>query len=98
MISADMRHYNYFTLGAVDDYGQEVLPSADGTPEGSVKMAIYPSSVAVQDNINYKDANYIGLTQAAIDDSYLIVYEGERLKVLTVMNAGRFKQVYLKQI
>jgi hypothetical protein len=96
MIAADMRYYDYFTLGAVNDYGQEVLPSADDVPEGKVKMAIYTSSITVQDNINFKDANFIGLTKMEIDDSYIIKYGEDKLKVLTVIPAGRFKQVFLK--
>ena len=96
MINADMRLYNYFTLGADNGYGQPAIPGDDAIPEGQIKMAINISSQSIQDNINYKDAQYVGLTHANIDDKYIIEYEGERLKVLYVNPKGRMKQVFLK--
>lgn len=93
MINADMRLYNYFTYGTDDDYGQPALsPEAKGT----VKMAIYTTSQATQDNINYSNALYVALTHdKAVNDTYVIEYEGERLKVLYVQNKGKYRQVFL---
>jgi hypothetical protein len=96
MIKSDMRLYNYFTIGDKNEYGQATIPDTNGTPEGQVKMAIYISSQNVQDNINYRDCNYIGLTKAAIDDSYIIKYGKEDLKVLYINPKGTYKQVFLK--
>lgn len=98
MISTDMREYDYFTLGAKDSYGQDVMPKEGDTPIGQVKMAINISSQAVSENINYKDCNYIGLTQAKVDDTYIIVYGEERLKVLYVNPKGRYTQVFMSKI
>ena len=95
MINVDMRTYDYFTFGAKDAYGQDVLSD---TAQGTIKMAIYSTSTSVQDNINYTDCNYIGLTTAQLDDSYVIQYETEKLKVQYVQPRGRFKQVFLKKI
>jgi hypothetical protein len=95
MINAAMKTYNYFTFGAEDDYGQSRLSD---TVQGSIKIAIYNTSTSVQDNINYKDCNYIGLTMAPVDDSYVIEYGNEKLKVQYVQPGGRFKQVFMKQI
>lgn len=95
MINVAMRTYNYFTIGAADDYGQERLSD---TPQGSVKMAIYHTNTSVQDNINYSDCNYIGLTMALLDDSHVIEYGTEKLKVQYVHPKGRFKQVFMKKI
>ena len=95
MINADMRLYDYFTLDEDDGYGQPVISDV---PVGQIKMAINISSQSVQDNINYKDANYIGLTHANVDDTYIIQYGNERLKVLYVNPKGRFKQVFLKEM
>ena len=92
MINADMRLYNYFSLGAQDEYGQQVLSDE---PVGQVKMAINISSQAIQDNINYAGATYVGLTHAKVDDTYVIEYEGERLKVLYVNPKGRLNQVFM---
>ena len=92
MINANMRNYDYFTLGAVDAYGQ---PQVDAEPKGTIKMAIYISSQSIQDNVNYQDCNYIGLTQAKVDDTYIIKYNNELLKVLYVNPQGRYKQVFL---
>jgi hypothetical protein len=93
MINADMRLYNYFTYVDSDGYGQTALTEE---PVGEVKMAINISSQATQDNILYKDCSYIGLTHAPIDDSFVIQYGDEKLKVLYVNPKGRFKQVFLK--
>lgn len=92
MINADMRLYNYFTLGAQDEYGQQVLSDE---PVGQVKMAINISSQAIQDNINYAGATYVGLTRAKVDDTYVIEYGEERLKVLYVNPKGRLNQVFM---
>lgn len=98
MINTDMRLYNYFTIGIADGYGQPQMPGADAAPEGEIKMAINISSQSAQDNINFKDCNYIGLTHADVDDTYIIQYGTERLKVLYVNPKGRLKQVFMKQI
>jgi hypothetical protein len=95
MINTAMRTYNYFTFGEADDYGQERLSD---TAQGSIKMAIYNTGTSVQDNIKYKDCDYIGLTMAQLDDSYVIEYGDEKLKVKYVQPGGRFKQVFMKQI
>jgi len=97
MINTNMRLYDYFTLGPVV-MGQPQLPSADAEPEGQIKMAINISNQSVQDNINYKDAQYVGLTHAEVDDTYIIQYEDERLKVLYINDKGRLKQVFMKAL
>lgn len=61
-------------------------------------MAIYITSQQIQDNINYKGANYMGLTHSLLDDSYVINYNGTKLKVLYVNPQGRMKQVFLAAI
>lgn len=95
MINADFRLYNYFTFGEDDGYGQPTLSDA---PVGQVKMAINITSQSIQDNINYKDAQYIGLTHAEVDDTYVIEYGNGRLKVLYVNPKGRYNQVFLKEM
>lgn len=98
MINADMRSYNYFTIGEKDAYGQPQMPGADTTPDGQIKMAINTSSQSIQDNIKYKDCSYIGLTHAEVKDTYVIEYGKERLKVLYVNTKGRLNQVFMKEI
>lgn len=95
MIATEMRIYNYFTLGEKNEYGQRTIST---TPTGTIKMAINLSSQSIQDNINYKDCRYVGLTHANVDDTYIIEYGNERLKVLYVNPKGRMKQVFLAQI
>jgi hypothetical protein len=98
MINANMRFYNYFTIGDKDAYGQATLPQLKDEPIGKIKIAIYESSQSVQDNINYRDCNYVGLTLNNIDDKMIIAYGKKRLKVLTVNSQGRYKQVFLKEV
>ncbi len=90
-----MKTYSYFTFGNDDAYGQ---PQLSKEPVGEIKIAIYTTSQAVQDNINYKSANYIGLTNAEIDDTYVIAFGEERLKVSYVHPKGRYKQAFLVKI
>lgn len=102
MINADMRLYDYFTFSGADAYGQQTLiKDEDGNPavQGSIKIAIHSTSEAIQDNINYKDSSYIGLTHdKTINDSFVIQYGEEKLKVLYVNPRGKLKQVFLKKI
>ena len=95
MINADMRLYDYFTFGDDDGYGSPTLSSE---PTGQIKMVINISSQSTQDNINYKDCKYVGLTHANVRDTYVIVYGEERLKVLYVNPKGRYNQVFLKEM
>ena len=95
MIVADIRSYEYFTFGDSNGYGQQELSE---TAQGTIKMAVNLTSQSVQENINYKNASYIGLTQAAIDDSYVIQFGDKKLKVLYVQPKGRFKQVFMGEM
>lgn len=94
MINCDMRYYDYFTFGEKNAYGQQQL-SKD--IQGTIKIAIFTSTQSIQDNINYKQAAYIGLTNEAINDSFVIKYGEKLLKVLYVNPKGRLKQVYLAE-
>lgn len=94
MINANMREYDYFTIGEVDAYGQQKI---SGEKQGTVKMAISISSQTVQDNILYQGCTYMGLTHdAGVNDAYVIQYGKERLKVLYVSPQGRFRQVFMQ--
>lgn len=95
MINADMRWYDYFTLDGDNGYGQ---PQLSEEVTGSVKMAINLSSQSIQDHILYEDAAYIGLTLAQLDDTCVIQYGNEKLKVLYVNPKGRYKLVYMKRM
>ena len=95
MINVDMRLYDYFTFGENNEYGQAQLSKE---PQGKIKMAIYISSQSVQDNINYKDCKYIGLTNSLLDDSYVIQYGDAKLKVMYINPKGRVKQVFLTEL
>ncbi len=96
MINANMRTYDYYTYGDVDGYGQ---PQLSEEIKGSVKMAINITSQSIQSNIKYKDCSYMGLTHdTSIDDTYVIQYGEEKLKVLYVNPMGRFKQVFMRAL
>jgi hypothetical protein len=95
MINAEMRTYNYYLFQERNEYGQETLTEQ---PQGAITMAIFLLNQSVTDNIKYKDASYIGLTMAAIDDSFVIEYGEKKLKVLTVTLQGRYKQCFLSEI
>lgn len=96
MINVDRKDYDYFLLGVKNAYGQQTLPGKDAIPNGKINMAIYTTSQAIQDNILYKDSQYIGLTNNDINDTYIIQYGDKRLKVLYVLPIKkRYTQVFL---
>lgn len=92
MINPEMRQYAYYRYGDENGYGQSTLSEK---PLGKVKMTINIASQTIQDNILYKDAEYVGLTHARVDDSFVIDYQGKRLKVLYVNPKGRLNQVFM---
>ena len=95
MINVNMRSYNYFALDGRDAYG---MPGLSDEVQGTIKMAIYISSQSVQDNINYKDCKYVGLTtNKSVNDKMVIQYGDEKLKVQYVNPQGRFVQVFLNE-
>lgn len=96
MVNALMRSYDYFAFGELNEYGQ---PQLSKEPKGKVKLSISLSSQSIQDNINYKDANYVGLTfSSLLDDQCVIQYGKEKLKVLYVNPFGRMNQIFLKRM
>lgn len=94
MINTDMRTYNYFTFGEKNEYGEAVLSE---NPQGTVNMSINSVSQNISDNPNYADATYIGLTRAQVNNTYVIDYDGVKLKVLYVNPRGRMKQVFMAE-
>lgn len=92
MITADMRQYDFYLLGALDAYGQNLLSEL---PQGKIKMSINLISQTTTNNVLYMDAAYIGLTQEAVDESFVIDREGKKLKVLYVFPKGRYHQVFM---
>lgn len=92
MINADMRNYDYFLYGDENAYGQLQLSAEK---QGSIKMAINITSQAIQDNILYNGAQYVGITHAYINDKYVIQYGDKKLKVLYVNPKGRYTQAFM---
>ena len=92
----NMRLYNYYLYGEENSYGQ---PTLSAEIAGQIKIAIFNTSTSVQDNINYKGASYVGLTQdLSVNDKYVIEHGTEKLKVLYISSYGRYKQVYMGAI
>lgn len=96
MIGTKSRFYKYTKYSDRNAYGQQTLPNE---PTGEVKIAIFTTSQSIQDNINYKDANYIGLTfSSLLDDNCVIHYGDRKLKVLYINPEARVKQVFFKEL
>lgn len=101
MINANKRSYDFYLYADKNAYGQQVLIKGDdGEPikQGSIKMTIANTTTSVQDNIKYKNATYLGLTYADVNDHYVIQYGDARLKVLYVNHLGKRKQVFMNEI
>lgn len=96
MINTNFRSYDFFTFGELDSYGQ---PQLSTEPKGKVKMAVFTTSQNIQDNILYSNASYMGLTHdKAVNDSYVIDYNGTKLKVLYVGKQGRLQAVFMAKV
>jgi hypothetical protein len=95
MLNAQMRLYDYYTIGDANEYGQ---PQVTPEPVGQIKMAINITSQSNQSNINYKNAQYVGLTKAPVDDKYIIKYNGAKLKVLYCNTLGRYTTVFMSEM
>lgn len=95
MINTQMRNYEYFTYGERDAYG---MPSLSTEAKGTIKISIEISSQEIQDSIAYSGCTYIGFTRDEIDDTYVIKYGNDNLKVMYVNPRGRLKQVFLKEM
>lgn len=95
MIVTRMRTYPYSSFGALDAYGQ---PTLSQEPVGEVKMAIHIASQSVSDTIRYSECEYTGVTLSQVDDSMVIHYGDERLKVLYVNTHGRYNVCYMRRM
>lgn len=98
MINANMRLYNYYTLGEANEYGQQAVSQQ---PTGKVKLSIALRSQSTQDNILYQDAQFIAFTHdTKVDDTYIIEYGKERLKVLYIAETAqnRPRQIFLARV
>lgn len=91
-----MKTYDYYLYDKKDAYGQ--LQISDN-PVGKVKMCINITSQIIQDNINYSNAQYLGLTyDRNITDKCVIFMNHTKLKVLYVNPKGRMVQVFMSEI
>lgn len=96
MIATQMRSYNYSRISNVnDDYGQPTVIEEAGT----IKIAINFTNETISENTLYSGAQYVGLTlNKNVDDSYIIQYEEEKLKVLYVNAKGKYTQVFMARM
>ncbi len=91
-----MKEYDYYVYEGDNEYGQPTLSSS---PVGTIKMNINITSQMIQDNVNYSNCNYIGLTHnKQVNDTWVIEYGDEALKVQYVNPKGRLNQVFMVRI
>lgn len=96
MIAAQMREYTYTRLlNEFDDYGQPQRREN----EGKVKMAINFANEQITANNLYSSASYVGFTlNKEVNESYIINYNGQKLKVTYAIPLGRYNQVFLARV
>lgn len=95
MINANMREYEYYLYEDKNGYGQ---PTLSKEIQGTIKMSIDTTNQSTQNNVNYKEASYIGLTHADVTDKFVIKYGNEKLKVLYANPKGRFNQIFMRSM
>ena len=90
-----MRKYDFYTYATNNEYGQPILSNE---VKGQIDIYINILTQGTQDNALYESSTYIGLTEdSKVNNTYVIQYGNERLKVLYVNPLGRYKQVYLSR-
>lgn len=87
-----MKQYNYRTCEVFDEYGDAVISN---DVKGTIKMCI---NVISQNNELFDGSTFLGLTQAEVNNTYVIEYEDLKLRVLYVQPKGRYKQVYMGRL
>lgn len=93
MINSRMQEYDYYLLTEDNGYGQLTISKEK---QGTVKLSISTITKAVLDDVRYSEANYLGLTyDKNINDTYVIKYGDELLKVQFVIPDGRYTQVFM---
>lgn len=97
MINRDMELYYVYEYDTNKDaYGQFDLNKEAECDYA--QMAIYLTSQSIQDNINYKNATYVGFTYYDFKDTHIIGYKDKFLKVLYVNPQGRLNQVFMSEV
>lgn len=94
-INSKMAYYDVYSYGKNDSYGQ---PSLSELPVGKTKMSVSVANQSVKDSIAYSGTSYVGLTHDTLDDTCVLDYEGEMLKVQYVNPHGKLSQVYLEKM
>lgn len=95
-IMAQMKEYPYSKYNeGRNSYGEM---TTEFIPIGSIRMAINIINQATNNYVQYSEADYIGLTNDEVEDTYIIHYGNEKLKVKYVNPIGRLKQVALVKI
>lgn len=95
MINTHMRFYDYFIYGEKSASG---FPTLSSRSKGRIKIAIEVASQSIKDSIAYSGCSYVGFTRDDIDDTYVIQYKDEKLKVQYINPRGRLKQVFLERM
>ena len=96
MINSTMRTYDYYQYDQRDEYGQPAL----GEAKGQIKIAIFNVNKVVTDDIKYTGEDFVGFTyDKDVNNTYVIQYGNERLKVLYTIAAPKLKtQVFMKRM
>lgn len=99
MINPSIKSYPCWSYSnSINEYGQRELSEINA----EVHMSISVITQSVSESPLYSTAEYIGIINESsdhsyVDDSYVIEYEGKKLKVLYVTPSnGRFKTAYMR--
>ena len=93
-IRSNMKSYDYYLTGSLNEYGEPTLSEKIGT----IEMDIQLTTQSLKDFPLYSNTQYIGLTTEAVTDKYVIQFGSEMLKVLYVNGFGRYNQVYMERM
>ncbi len=92
VINRDMRQAQMFSLGEIDEYGQETI---DTETPSTVHLTFGLFTHHETEDVRYQDVEYCGLTKDDITDNDILLLDDKRYKVKFVNPYGRMKEVFL---
>lgn len=92
VINRSMREAVMYSLGEVDEYGQETIDTENAI---TVHLTFGLYNHHEVEDIRYQDVDYCGLTYDNITDKNILLLDDKQYKVKFVNPYGRIKEVFL---
>jgi hypothetical protein len=92
VINREMRQAQMYSLGVMDEYGQEEIDLENAVP---IQLTFGLYNHHDTEDVRYQDVEYTGLTHSVVSDKNIIQIGETKYKVKFVNPFGRLNQVFL---